>query len=95
MDPETRIHHYELTDNWQNVLMSYDFELSNGNEDAVGGIFIIALEVPCSIQSVVVKRKFLFMCIKVQHSMYGIRGNKCLKKLCDIYIFFFQVCCIH
>jgi hypothetical protein len=45
LDPRTRIHHYELTGNWQNVLCSYDFELSSGNEDATGGMFIRAFEV--------------------------------------------------
>ncbi|KDR18216.1 Serine-protein kinase ATM [Zootermopsis nevadensis] len=38
LDPQSRISHYELTGNWQNVLLSYDFLLSSGNEDATGGM---------------------------------------------------------
>lgn len=51
LDPRTRIHHYELTGNWQNVLLSYDLELSNGNEDATGGMFVHALELPLFSES--------------------------------------------
>lgn len=47
LDPQSRISHYELTGNWQNVLLSYDFLLSSGNEDATGGVFVVAFEVWC------------------------------------------------
>jgi hypothetical protein len=40
-----------LTGNWQNVLLSYDLELSNGNEDATGGMFVLALELPLFSES--------------------------------------------
>lgn len=41
LDPQTNIFHYELTGDWHNALYSYDLELSNGNEDATGGMFIL------------------------------------------------------
>jgi hypothetical protein len=41
LDPQTNIFHYELTGKWHDVLYSYDLELSNGNEDATGGMFIL------------------------------------------------------
>lgn len=41
LDPQTNIFRYELTGKWHNVLYSYDLELSSGNEDATGGMFVL------------------------------------------------------
>lgn len=41
LNPQTNILKYELTSNWQSVLFANDLELSNGNKDATGGMFIL------------------------------------------------------
>jgi hypothetical protein len=49
-----------LVGNWQNVLLSYDLELSNGNEDATGGKSVLAFELLLFSQSEKIRAGFLF-----------------------------------